>query len=56
MRKYSIFVRSVGIWNALPDYVVNAKSINLFQNSLDKAWCNEPFVYDWEAAVPGNNL
>lgn len=56
IRKHSFFVRSVGIWNALPEAVVDAPSINSFKSLLDKAWSNESFLYDWEGVVPGSNL
>lgn len=56
IRKYSFFVRTVGIWNALPQVVVNASSLNTFKSQLDKFWSSHAFVYDWEAEVPGSNL
>ena len=34
-------------------YVVNAPSVNSFKNRLDKHWQAERFLYDYTAAVPG---
>ena len=34
----------------LPEYVVNAPSVDSFKNRLDKQWSNEEIVYDYEAA------
>ena len=51
--KYSFCNRVVCIWNSLPDYVVSSTSVNNFKNNLDKAWFNEPFLFDYEAPVPG---
>ena len=51
--KYSFCNRVVSVWNSLPDYVVLSNSVNSFKNNIDKAWCNEPFLYDYEGPVPG---
>ena len=48
-RKFSFCSHVVGYWNALPDYIVKASSINIFKNSLDKLWLNEEMYYDFEA-------
>jgi len=36
LRKFSFCSRVVGFWNSLPNYVVNATSINSFKNALNK--------------------
>jgi len=30
--------RIVAVWNSLPDYVVDAQSVNVCKNSLDRHW------------------
>ena len=41
------------IWNNLPDYVVEADSVNTFKNSLDKYWTNQDVVYDYKLDLTG---
>ena len=43
---------AVNMWNFLPEYVVNAPSVDSFKNRLDKQWSNEEIVYDYKAAAP----
>ena len=42
------------MWNVLPEYIVNALSVDSFKNRLDKQWSNEEIVglYDYKAATP----
>ena len=40
---HSFSHRIVDRWNALPDHVVNSKSVNSFKNNLDKHWSNERY-------------
>jgi len=35
-RRYSLTVRSVKLWNSLPNHIIGAKSVNSFKNGLDK--------------------
>ena len=42
----------VNLGNFLPEYVVNAPSVDSFKNRLDKQWSNEEIVYDYKAAAP----
>ena len=35
----------VNVWNSLPDYVVEADSVNSFKSTLDKYWANQEFVF-----------
>ena len=44
VRKYSFRNRVANQWNALPESIVTAPSINAFKNRLDKIWCVE--MYD----------
>ena len=41
--------RVVNDWNALPEAVVTAPSLNCFKNRLDQHWQHHPLLYDWEA-------
>ena len=45
IRKYSFCYRVVNVWNSLPDYVVEADSVNSFKSRLDKYWANQEFVF-----------
>jgi hypothetical protein len=41
--------RVIADWNALPEAVVSAPSLNCFKNRLDLHWKHHPMLYDWEA-------
>ena len=56
LRKYSSCSRVVGLWNSLPDCVVNAPSVNSFKNGLDKCWINEEMYFDWKVNLTGSNM
>ena len=43
--KESFKKRAVNMWNFLPEYVVNAHSVDSFNNRLDKQWNKEEIVY-----------
>ena len=34
-RQHFYSIRVVQLWNALPDYIVNAPSLNIFRNTLN---------------------
>ena len=38
VRKYAFSVRIINDWNSLSAEVVNAESLNIFKNKLDKLW------------------
>ena len=42
-------------WNNLPNYVVNAPSLNTFKNHLDKLWESEDVLYDPDIDISTNN-
>ena len=46
LRKNTFAIRTVHIWNSLPEHVVTAPSLNAFKNRLDKHWSNQPIMYD----------
>ena len=45
--------RIISIWNSLPNYVINANSIGLFEKSLDRFWSNQACLFDYEADLAG---
>lgn len=51
IRRNFFSIRASKIWNKLPDYVVNAPSINSFKNRLDKHWKDQEIVYDYRAEI-----
>jgi len=53
LRRHLFTNRIVAIWNSLPDYVVDAHSVNLFKNSLDRHWCTQELFYDYESKLTG---
>jgi len=53
IRKYSFSVRTVSVWNSLPDSVITSDSINTFKNALDKYWHNEDILYNYRAKLSG---
>jgi len=50
-RKYSFCSRVVNIWNGLPDYVVEADSVN--KNRLHKLYINQYVVYNHNCELTG---
>jgi hypothetical protein len=54
VRKNNFTLRIVKSWNALPEHVVTAPSVNAFKNRLDKLWRSEPQLFDYRALKPGN--
>ena len=48
VRRNSYGIRVTAEWNALPDEVVGAESINAFKNRLDRHWHDRKFNPDYE--------
>ena len=46
LRQNSFKVRTANTWNSLPEYIVNAPSLNSFKNRLDKLWQTQDLMYD----------
>ena len=40
-------------WNSLPDNVIIANSIGVFENRLDRFWSNQACYYDYKADLTG---
>ena len=53
LRKHFFTNRIIAIWNSLLNYVVDAHNINIFKNRLDKHWCMQDVVYDYESDLSG---
>ena len=55
-RKYFFSIRTVSIWNSLPDEVIEVDSINTFKKALDCHWRNEELIYDYKAKLTGTGV
>lgn len=51
LRKNSFAIRSVSLWNSLPENVVSAQTTNTFKNRLDKHWSNQDIVYSFKSKI-----
>ena len=49
----AITFRKWNIWNSLPNYVVEANTVNLFKARLDRFWANQDVKYDFTADLTG---
>ena len=53
LRKYYFGNRIKSNWNSLPDNVINANSLGIFENSLDQFWSNQAGFSDYKADFTG---
>jgi len=53
LTKFSFSYRVVSIWNSLPDYVVSACSVKIFENHLDHFWRDQACLREWKARLSG---
>lgn len=53
LTKYSFTNRVVSIWNSLPDFVVSACSVMVFEKRLDYFWRDQAVLYDWKEDITG---
>ena len=53
LRKYYLGNRIISNWNSLPDYVINANSIGIFENSLGRFWSNQACFFEYKANLTG---
>ena len=51
LRQKAFGLRTVTIWNNLPEEVVNATSVNMFKRRLDKHWENQEIRYNYRASL-----
>ena len=46
----NLFTHSViSIWNSLPENVINARNVNIFESRLDKYWIYRDIIYDFKS-------
>ena len=50
-RKLFFTERFTNVWNSLPNYIVEAPSIEAFERTIDRYWRDQYIVYNYEAAV-----
>ena len=43
--------RIVNNWNSLPDHIVNAGSLNVFKNLLDRLWAIQDILYNYRGVI-----
>ena len=51
LRKNFFTVKVASIWNSLPSSVIEAPSVNSFENRLDKAWKKQQIKYDHKKSL-----
>jgi len=51
--KFSFANRVVSIWNSLPDYVVSACSVKMFENRLEYFWRDQERLREWKTSLSG---
>jgi hypothetical protein len=56
LRKYFFSIRVTSVWNSLPDTVVNAGTVNIFKNALDRHWKTEEILFDYKANLSGTGV
>ena len=53
LRRHFFINRTVSIWNSLPDTIIEAETINIFKNRLDKFWNTQEIKYNWKTVLSG---
>jgi len=53
LTKFSFSNRVVPIWNSLPDYVVSACSVEVFESRLNNFWRDQECLREWKASLSG---
>jgi len=53
LTKFSFSNRVVPILNSLPDYVVSACSVKVFESRLDNYWRDQERLREWKASLSG---
>ena len=52
IRKYNFCVKSIKLWNSLPQHVVDSEDIKSFEIALDEFWNDQALKYDdFEAEI-----
>ena len=47
--------RVAKVWNSLPEKVVEAGTLNMFKNSLDRLWSKQELVCNYRSVVDIDN-
>jgi hypothetical protein len=51
LRKYFFEIHIISNWNSLPDYVITANTVGIFEKRLDQFWRNQACFFDDTADV-----
>ena len=46
-------VRTVKLWNSLPNKVIEADTVDTFKRRLDTFWADQDIVYNYKANLTG---
>ena len=46
IRKYNFTVRTIKLWNSLPQKIIDSKTVQEFESKLDKHWGTQEMYYD----------
>ena len=46
IRKYNFSVKSIKLWNSLPQHVVDSEDVKSFEIGLDEFWNDQVVMYD----------
>ena len=49
IRKNFFTYRVISICNSLPEYVINARNVKIFESQLDKYWIYQDIIYDFKS-------
>ena len=53
MRKLFFSGRIINVWNSLPTNIVNACTVNEFENKIDAQWSEQEMMHDYRAEIMG---
>lgn len=51
LRKNNFSIRTVKIWNSLPEHVISVPNVNSFKVALDNHWDKQELVYNYKAEL-----
>ena len=49
IRKNLFTHRVISIWNSLPENVISARNVKIFESRLDKYWIYQDIIYDFKS-------
>jgi hypothetical protein len=53
IRRFSFRVRSISIWNSLPNEIVTAGTLNTLKNRIDKFWERQEVKFQYKVNLIG---